>query len=97
MKRKLLSLILVVSLVCGFVVPVTAEFAPVNETLFVYEINVSENWLEITNSTDISLSTKGMYLSQYASRCIGSGCNNCTVLSFCDWQMPSVIINPSLH
>jgi hypothetical protein len=31
MKRKLLSLILVVSLVCGFVVPVTAEFAPIKQ------------------------------------------------------------------
>jgi uncharacterized repeat protein (TIGR02543 family) len=61
---------------------------------FISELNIEENWLEISNDTDTTTSTKGLYLSVYEDFCTGTDCTNCTTEKFCNWQMPVVIVTP---
>jgi uncharacterized repeat protein (TIGR02543 family) len=84
--------------ICTVVCPDCGEEVCICQSgFYISEVNVSENWLEISNNTDTAVSAKGLYLSLYRGFCEGADCAACDESEkFCYWQMPAVIIAPGM-
>jgi hypothetical protein len=89
MKKRLLALLLVFTVAVS-IVPITSAGAVVSFNMEVVIIN-GEHLIELHNTTNKTISTKGLYLS-VNSLCEFNDCENCTDEKSCNWQMPVVII-----
>ena len=74
----------------------TVTATPTAPMLNISTANPTQNggYIELHNPTNNAISTKGLYLSTNEP-CRGIDCANCVDDSFCNWQMPPVIIRPN--